>query len=310
MSPSELPVPPPVAQLEDLLWQAQSAPGSDSETVHVVTLGLAMLALGVWGAWKGRGRPGHTAGMTLLFGGVIASLGPVLYLGGVLRGMGPLPIPLPVSLLELIGWPTRQGGLYFRYAVVAGLGLSTLGAVVLKNHRHSVLIAVGVLVLHVTQGVWASGPWGDRARTPIAGRAALERLAGHDGAVLELPLQGVGSVRLGRPALLRAAVHGRPPTSLPRDDPRGGVRVRQQLAEAMRAADSRAMLRSHGYRLIVLSHDQVQQVKPSRRRSESAFGPPDHRAGLYIWDLGATEARCELPMRSPKDGVRMGDLTP
>ena len=299
VSPIELPTPPPVAQLEDLIWQTQAAPGSDSETVHVVTLGLAMVALGLWGAWMGKGRPGYKAGMALFLGGVVAALGPVLYLGGVLRGVGPLPIPLPVSLLEAIGWPTRQGGLYFRYAVVAGLGLSALGGLALKDRRHSVFIAVGVLVLQVAQGVWASGPWTDRARTSIAGRAGLERLAGRDGAVLELPVQGVGSAWLGQPALLRAVIHGRPTTSLPRDDPRGGVRVRQQLSEAMRAADSRAVLRSHGYRLMVLPHDQVQYVEPDRRRLESAFGPPDHRAGLYIWDLGATEVRCEPPAQSP-----------
>jgi len=293
--PTELPVPAPVAQLEDLLWQAPAAPGSDTETVHVVTLGLALLVGGIWAAWRGRGRTGHRAGLALLVGGVLASLGPVLYLGGLLRGLGPVPLPLPVAALELVGWPTRQGGLYFRYAVVAGLGLVALVGVGLNGRRHAVLVASGLLGLQLCQSIWTSGPWTERERGPIAGRTVLERLSGDDGAVLELPLQGVGSAWLGQPALLRAVVHKRPTTALPRDDPRGGVRVRQQLSEAMRAADSRAALRDHGYRLMVLPHDQVQHVEPDRRRLEAAFGPPDHRVGLYIWDLGPTETLCEPP---------------
>ena len=293
--PAELPHPAPVAQPETLLWHSAPAPGSDVETLHVTALGVALLALALWGLWRQRRAPGRTMGLALVAGGVLAALGPVLYAGGQLRGLGSTALPLPVALLEAVDWPTRQGGLYFRYAVLAELGLVVLGAMALRRRRHARWVAAAVLVLHVAEGVRASGPWSERTRSPVHGRTLLEGLAGHDGAVLELPVQGPTDGWFGQGALLRAVYHQRPTTALPRaiQDRRHPVHL--VVRDAFRQSDPEqvgAVLRSAGYRLVVLPERLVPHVDPPFSILSAALGPPDHDDGLYVWDLGPTEVRC------------------
>jgi len=293
--PAELPHPAPVAQPETLLWHTAPAPGSDVETVHVVALGLALLAVAGVGLLRRRGAPGWSLGLGLLVGGALAALGPVLYAGGLLRGVGSTALPLPIAILEAVGWPTRQGGLYFRYAVVAELGLVLLAAVALKGRRRALYIAVAVLVLHVAEGVRASGPWGERTRNAVVGRKQLEALAGSDGAVLELPLQGPTDAWFGQSALLRAVYHRRPTTGLPRGNMQPNDPVRGRLSRALGEPDidaAHALLRSAGYRLVVLPESHIPHVSPALDRLELALGPASRSDGLLYWDLGPATVDC------------------
>jgi len=294
--PVELPHPAPVAQPETLLWHSAPAPGSDVETVHVVALGLALLLLAGVAIVRKRGAPGWTLGLGLVIGGVLAAMGPVLYAGGLLRGVGSTPLPLPVALLEAIGWPTRQGGLYFRYAVIAELGLVLLAATALKGHRRAVPIAAMVLGLHVAEGVRASGPWTERARSPVVGRTLLSSLSGpHDGAVLELPLQGPTDAWFGQSALLRAVYHQRPTTGMPRGNMKPNDPVRGRFSRALGEPDpaaAHALLREAGYRLVVLPESLVPHTSPGLDRLRQALGEPVRQDGLIMWDVGPSLSKC------------------
>lgn len=293
--PIELPHPAPVAQPETLLWHTAPAPGSDVETLHVTALGVVLVAVALFAAVRRRKEPGWGLGLALTVGGAIAALGPVLYAGGILRGFGSQALLLPVSALEALGWPTRQGGLYFRYAVIAELGLVLLAALALKHRRRAPLFAAVLLAFHVAEGVRASGPWSARTRTEVAGRPLLEQLQGTDGAVLELPLQGPTDGWFGQAALLRAVFHGRPTTALPRaiQDRRHPVRTTVDRAFRLPSPDAtRDLLRTSGYRLVVLPHTLVPHVQPSMDTLVRTLGTPTAHSGLYVWDLGPTTAVC------------------
>ena len=297
--PTELPHPAPVAQPETLLWHSAPAPGSDVETLHITALGLALLALAAWGLWRGRGQKGWGLGLGLFVGGVLAAMGPLLYLGGQLRGVGTVPVYLPVALLELLDWPTKQGGLYYRYAVIAELGLVLLGGLALRGRAHARWIAAAVLLLHVAEGVQASGPWTERTRSAVAGRGVLSRLAGSDGAVLELPAQGPTDGWFGQGALLRAVYHRRPTTGLPRGikDRHHPVHLVVNHAFRQAAPDKvKQTLQNAGYRLVVLPEDLAPHVKQSFSQLTRGLGTPTHADGLYIWDLGPTAPACAPPL--------------
>ena len=264
--PMELPHPAPVAQPETLLWHTAPAPGSDVETLHVTALGVALLLLALPALWRARRASGWSLGVGLLCGGILAALGPVLYAGGQLRGVGTTAMPLPVALLEAVGWPTKQGGLYFRYAVVAELGLVVLGALALQKRRHARWLALAVLALHVAEGIQASGPWSERTRSPVHGRQTLSTLAGTDGAVLELPVPGPTDGWFGQGALLRAVYHQRPTTGLPRAIQDRHHPVHRIVSQAFRESGPeqvKAQLRAAGYRLVLLPEDLAPHVQPA-----------------------------------------------
>ena len=301
MVPVDLPHPAPVAQPETLLWHTAPAPGSDVETLHVTALGVALLLLALPAIWRARRTTGWALGLGLLVGGVLAALGPVLYAGGQLRGLGSTALPLPVTVLEALGWPTKQGGLYFRYAVIAELGLVLLGALSLRGRRHARWIAGAVLCLHIAEGVYASGPWSDRTRSPVHGRTVLTTLAGSDGAVLELPVPGPTDGWFGQGALLRAVYHQRPTTGLPRAIQDRNHPVQRTVRDAFRQTDpeqTRSALRAAGYRLVVLPEALVPHVQPSFADLTQGLGTPELDDHVYIWDLGPAEPRCAPAMGS------------
>ena len=200
-----------------------------------------------------------------------------------------------MALLELVGWPTRRGGLYFRYSVVAALGAVLLVGTVAKDTRRWVLGLWGLCLLNVGQAVVSSGPLWPRPSAPIKGAGLLAQLAGTDGAVLELPLQGPTDAHLGQAALLRAVVHRRPTTALPRsvvqpDDPTH--RLWRDATRGSDPAGAQASLREAGIRLVVLPLELDAHVQPPLSRLETLLGPPATAEGLWVWDLGAATASC------------------
>ncbi|MDP6932793.1 MAG: hypothetical protein QGG40_07740, partial [Myxococcota bacterium] len=151
LSLDRLPYPYPSASPLELVLARAPLARSPYEPVHVSYLGLALVLVALVAVvaairgWRlGRheemggtavreetqrfpgpvGWPrGMNMGLFLVVLGTVLALGPYLTWGGHYVRLGESPVPLPVRLLEVLGYPTRWGGLYFRYSVVASLGL-------------------------------------------------------------------------------------------------------------------------------------------------------------------------------------------
>lgn len=310
----DLPHPAPVATLDSLLWHSAAPPGSPYETVHVAALGLPLVAAvcvavasGLRAEASSRQEVGRA--LALLAGGATLSLGPWVAVGDHLVSIAGSRLPTPVFLLEQVGWPTRMGGLYFRYSLVATLGAVLTVGVGARNTRRWCFGLWVMCALNLGQALGSSGPLWPRPVAPVAGAAALASVAGSDGAVLELPLQGPTDAQLGQAALLRAVVHRRPTTALPRsvvqkDDP-----TRRLWRDATRGSDgaeARTVLQEGGVRYLVLPMELQEHVRPTRPRLERLFGPPLESEGLLLWDLGPTTPSCVVvsPPRGPSPGHR------
>ena len=310
----ELPHPSPVAAVEQLLWHSAPPPGSPYETLHVATPGLALLLAAAGALVVGWGRPGLRRPLlgaaALAIGGLLLSMGPWVAAFGRIRTLGGLRLGTPVALLEAAGWPTGMGGLYFRYSVIAVLGLVLVVGLVARSRRASWALWA-LLGAQVAIGVRASGPQWPRPAQTIAGAAWLaERApapgAAADGAVLELPLQGPTDAQLGQGALLRAVVHGRPTTGLPRSMTNPADPTRRLWRDATRGSDParvRAALSAAGVRLVVLPAALAPHADPPRERLTALLGEPDLDGALIAWDLGPTALDCvavrEAPRRPP-----------
>lgn len=298
----ELPHPPPVATLDSLLWHTARPPGSPYETLHVATLGVPLLLAAGAGVLltvgRGRGpsaRRGVAVGIGVLVVGVVLALGPWVGVGDHLLTLGGNRVPTPVAALEALGWPTRMGGLYFRYSVVAAFGAVVVAGAGLPGSPRAVGALWLLCALNVAQGVHASGPLWPRPSAPVLEAAHLAEIAGSDGAVLELPLQGPTDAQLGQAALLRSVVHRRPTSALPRsvvqpDDPTH--RLWRDATRGSDGARARAQLREAGVRYVVLPAALSGFVTPSRARIDALLGQADLDGELIVWDLGPTVPQC------------------
>ena len=275
--PTRLPWPPPVAPLDALLWPTGRPPGSPHEPVHTVWLGPLWLvaAAGL--------RRGGRAGPAFVALGVLLALGPALAWGDR-WAFGGARVWLPLAGLEALGFPTRHSALTYRYAVVALWGLVLLLGTAAAGAGPRV--RAGLWALALTQGLagaWAAGPF----PRPVERLPAAALPPGDDGAVLELPVQGPTSAWFGQGALLRAAVHGRPTTALPRTTTRADGPVAALLRGAAASPTPGAALRRAGLRFVVLPD----ALRPFLGATEAALvrglGPPtDASGGAAVWDLG------------------------
>lgn len=294
-----LPFPPPVARPDALVAGTDPAPSRPGESHHVCYLGAVLLAaLGVLALVRrpaGAGRRGAWEGLGLLAGGILLSMGPFLAWGDHLVRIGDARIALPVWLLEEAGYPTRLGGLYFRYAVVAEAGLVLLLGSLLAGRRRAALLAWGLLVLHVADGIRATGPMWPRPGEEVPGLADLETLRGSDGAVLELPLQADTNSMLGQGGMLRAAFHGRPTTSLARDVQNARSTLRTLVHDPPGPRALPRKLSHHGFRYVVVPRAEAHALDAQERHFLGLLGTPWRDGALTIWDLGPTRIHPEPP---------------
>ncbi len=286
-----LPFPPPVARPDALLLGTDPVPRQPRESHHVAYLGLVLLVatavLAVQRRPPGATRRGLVEGAALLVGGGLLALGPYLAWGDQLVRIGGSRIALPVWLLEAAGYPTRMGGLYFRYAVVAEAGLVLLAGALLAGRRRSAPVAWGLLALHVADGIRATGTMWPRPCEEVPGLADLREMTGADGAVLELPLQGPTNGMLGQGGMLRAVFHGRPTSSLARDVPSREAELSMLVTEAANAGSGRLdRLRAAGFRYVVLPREEEAGIGPVDQLAIARLGPPWRDGALCIWDLG------------------------
>ena len=281
-----LPWPSPVATLDGLLLGPGRPQGSPFEPRHVATIGILWPLAGLLFRRAGRGRQ---AGLALAVGGILLALGPTLAVGEQLFSVGGRVFPLPVALLEALHYPTRIGGLYYRYSFLAILGFALIVAAGLPRRWMAWGLA-SLLLLDALRGTGLDWP---RPVEAVSDAAWLEEIAGTDGAVLELPLQGPTDSQLGQGAMLRALFHRRPTTGIPRDRQGGADPARAALTAALAGPDPAEALRAAGYRWILLLDELDWYSKPDRAALEAALGPPTHTGALMAWDLGPTSPACQ-----------------
>lgn len=305
-----LPEPPPVASPDRLLLGGGPATLSPFQPTHVSYLGLPLFlaALGLAVMRSTMPPRGRGVGIALVVGGVTLALGPWLAIGGWYPAVGGHAVPLPVRLLELLGYPTRQGGLYFRYAVVAELGLVVTLAAALGARpewgRRAAMVAGLAAALHTVDAVRDTMPRWPLRVEPVADRDVLQAMApasarglapdvmAADGAVLELPLQGPTDGHFGQASVLRALFHRRPTTGILRD-------VRLHESDARRILDAARRdpgnfadhLRDAGFRYVLLPRELARFSTPDEPTLRRLLGPPWHDGDLLIWELGPTRLR-------------------
>ncbi len=289
-----LPYPPPVAQPEGLLLGLGGLAQQAQDASHVVYLGLPLLlvALGL----GLRARPGRLAGWSLLVLGVVLSLGPLLVSGDGFVLWGTSRLRLPVLLLEALGYPSRDSGMYYRAVVLASLGLVVLCAAGWPRRPTPLWIALAWVLGcgQIADGVRATRSLWPTPHAAMPGVATLEAMAADSqpGAVMDLPLEH-GTLE-GGVAMLAATVHRRPTTALPRQTSRQYLPLTQRIGAWFDTAAAvsepelaRASLASRGFRYLVW---RPWLDAPERLPAlEASFGPAQGDPDLYYWVLDAPE---------------------
>ncbi len=296
----ELPQPHPVASLQDLLLGLPAPVDSPWTTRHVAYVGSALLlALLVHALWKRRPQRGRKAAFALLIVGAVLAMGPWLYLNETF-----IPFPLPAWLLGRFGYPLGDGGMYYRMAVLASLGLALWLAAELAQRPRLAWI---LLATQLCDAARSSGPWPLEVE-PIPAASLMKEIRGRDGAVVNLPF-GQDLIPAQRQLLL-AAVHGRPTTALPRTMLHAERRRSAGLWEqAFRSDDPAQALRDVGVRWVMAHGDpRAFGIHVAARLGE----PWESSGGLQLWDLGPTQvephdpAELITPTKPPKNTLRRG----
>ncbi len=286
-----LPSPHPVASVQDLLL-GPALPADFWEARHVPYLGTPLIVLlGLLALLRRADSRGRLAALALLITGAVLALGTRLYVTEHV-----VNLHLPGHLFFLLKYPYMKGGMYFRLAMLASLGLALWLAVETARHPR---LAWLLLAVQLADALRASRPWPLEVE-PVPAFEDLAALRGADGAVLNLPL--AGGLVSGQRALLMATVHGRPITALPRS-----LRPKemQNVAEFWRAIFKKGrpdQLRNAGIRFVVSDDPYLRDGLPLFPE----LGDPTTTSGdVRIWDLGAAELRSR-----PADELGRGPSQP
>lgn len=202
-------------------------------------------------------------------------------------------LPLPAALLELAGYPYAAGGMYFRLAVLASLGLALWLA---AEGARRPWLALGLALVQLGDALRVSAPW-PRPVEEVPALELLSSLRGGQGAVAWLPLQEGPSLVVGQRALLAATVHGRPTNALPRDLLRAEVPGNRRFwASALRSAQPILSLRARGVAAVIEDAEVAPELRPPWLEAPpdwtEGLGPPTlERDGLRIWLLESTPPR-------------------
>jgi len=202
----------PSASLDDLLLGLGArADGLDAVNHAPVVGGLALVVALVMAR---RAGPKRRTGLVLLLVGAVLALGPMLTWGTEPVTVGGWTIALPAAVLTALHYPMGETGQWYRFVVVASLGLAALLA---RARSPRALGVVGVaVVLGALQAVHQSGhPFPrDAVLVPAAASMARLRTGGPPGAVVVLPL--IASTVDGGPGLAMGALSGRHTSAMAR----------------------------------------------------------------------------------------------
>mgnify|MGYP006928188684 CR=1 FL=1 len=256
-----------------LLFGSPERIQSATEVLHAPAVGVALVLLAVLVSTRAfRGR---------LAGLVLAAAGLVLVLGTEQGGL-----PMPMALLEALGYPLGIGGQYYRASPVLTLGLLTLVAGGLGRQERWV---AALVPLQLVQALWITGPFWPRPAQPIAGLEVLEAMQ-----ELGQPFEGVATLPVSSSQvqndvrIVGAAIHRHPSTVLPRhaEDPTSSA----EYAWAWEVAEEGVpALNRGGLRLVLLYRTMDPGLDPPALQEPALrelLGEPDlEDEHLLAWEV-------------------------
>ena len=262
--------------------------GEDIYSDHVPYFGL--LGFLVCGYLSRTRFEGRFIGWLLVAGGVLLALGPQLASSEGFVYLAGNPVPMPARLLDAMGYPVGNSGMYHRFLVLGSLGLAILLACGMSTRKEdgNRLSWIFALLI-VADGVFqSSGRW-PRPSNPVEGIVAYEAMAEDPmpGAVISVPLRtndtGAGS------QIMLASFHGRSTSGLLRFDSwnqNSTLELRQWFAEANRSRDPADYLAAKGVRYVLWTPwVQYESGGPDLRYLSQMFGAPMEDGKLRYWKL-------------------------
>ena len=263
----------PVATVSGLLGLNQHWDGTRSAINNVAVLGWPALVGGLLSvfAWS----RSAVLGGSLLLVGVLFSLGPSVEYGGYVWR-------LPAEVLDRLGYPLQDSGMYYRFVQVASLGLAVSCATVVARWptvSRRVAIAFGVLVFvdayRVTDSLWP------RPIRSIQHQDVYTAMASDPtpGAVLELPLAHIDTE--GERRLVGQLIHRRPTTVLARNMVVQGQPRLERLSAAVRSANAQRELQQMGVRYVLLHRSRSNRAL--LQSLTQTLGRPQQDGGLAVW---------------------------
>jgi len=284
-----LPVPHPVASLRDLTLGMPSHSSSPWDTVHESSLGLVMILACAFFFWRSRAekREGRLLGLGVGLIGLFLAMGPTLVLVD-----HKTPIPLPVSFLELANYPLKTGGMYYRMAPIALLGMALILATSLPQKRRGFALMWLIVGLQTAEAIRHTGPWPLQVE-PVPSQGFFRSIAGEDGAVFTVPVLTTRAPGGAQKTVLRGLIHGRPVTALPSDVNSTEMRQMQKLLDkSLKQPDPSKALRDEGFRYVIY-HPEFNTLshRAERDRLLRILGEPTRQPRFLLWDLGPTTLR-------------------
>ncbi|HCH61351.1 MAG: hypothetical protein CL927_18140 [Deltaproteobacteria bacterium] len=282
---------PPSASLDDLLFGVGVRANGLDAINHAPVLALAGLGVGIWLALRaGRGR---RLGLGLLFVGAALALGPVLRWDGDPVSIGSWTVSMPASWMAALGYPMGRTGQWYRFVVVASLGLALLLS--RAPTRRATLGAVLAVALGVVQAVSQSGHVFPRPAVPVPAAASMERLRDSTtpGAVVVLPhiaspadvAMGMAMGALARRHTTAMACHTEGHASTV------ALRALVQQAQSARSVEkAHRVLAEAGVAVVVWRPDSAVirgEVWLDEAAVSQALGPPEVDAGTSVWWVNA-----------------------
>ena len=189
---------------------------------------------------------------------------------------------LPAEILDRVGYPLEQSGMYYRFVQVTALGFAISCAVLaLRWPPYARVIAVVIALLSVGDSIRVTQSLWPRSIQPLPHRALYTQMAKDStpGAVLELPLAHLDTE--GERRLLGQLIHDRATTVLARNMVVRGQPRLEQLDAAVRSPSTAKTLRDLGFRYVLLhrprAHAQMYSLLTDR------LGSPQEDGGLAVW---------------------------
>jgi hypothetical protein len=261
--------------IELLLGQARWSGAADGVN-NISYLGLPALLLALW--WVARRPRAHTLGIALCGLGIMLALGPAIETTST-RWV------LPAVLLEWTHYPITQSGMYYRFSLVAGLGLALIIARGGQGKSHWWLCwAVGAA--NIAAGLWATAPIWPRPLEAVPGMVLLETMRADPtpGAVLELPLAALDTEG-GRGALAAAFHHRASTATIHHTSIEASARLKR-LDTMLQSDRLAADLAQAGFRYVVLRPSRSSPANSqTRERLRRALGAPALDQEIQIWTV-------------------------
>jgi hypothetical protein len=262
--------------------------GEDIYSDHVPYFGL--LGLLVCGYLSRTRFKARLIGWILAACGVLLAFGPQLASSEGFVLLAGTHIPMPARLLDALGYPVGNSGMYHRFLVLGSMGLAILLACGMsvrgKDGRY---LSWVFALLIIADGIFQSSDRWPRPSNSVQGIASYEVMAEDSmpGAVIAVPLRtndtGAGS------QIMLASYHGRSTSGLLRFDSweqDSTLELRKWFAEANRSRDPADHLAAKGVRYVLWTPwVQHEAGGPDLRYLTQMFGAPEEDGELRWWKL-------------------------